>query len=244
MVEIYDYIAIDTTSIIYFLMVLFGLILVLTYQDVMLSLKVKLFHKKGHGYIRMLMPDRQEKMNFVDLKQGTFTLFGKRYMVDVATGTFMASETEALTRTKKKQRRIIQFMMGLAKKFKTVDEVEEEAKKEILRKLDKVLRARSRGEYLIDLESITMKGKYPVFTYRWDRSEPIDLMNTGRKFDPEMFNAAVIKAKAQGSILDMVAQNKKLIYILLGIAAGVAASAYFSYEVFITLQDSVAQGRL
>ncbi len=244
MVTIADYIAIDTTSIIYFLMVGFGLVLALTYKDVMLSIKVKLFHKKGHGFIRMVMPDRQEHLDFVDLKAGTFKLFGKRYVVDVTAGTFMAAESEVLTRTKKKQRRIIQLMMGVANKFRVKDEVEEAAKREILKKLDAVLKARSRGEYLIDLEAITMKGKYPVFTYRWDRSEPIDLMKANKTVDPDMFEAAVIKAKAQGSILDVVGQNKKLIYILLGIAVGVAASAYFSYEVFIAVQDSVAQGRL
>lgn len=214
----------------FFLYVMGGLLFALFFmlrKEVSLILREKMRSGKGYGYIRMLMPDRQEKMFFVNLKNGVFDMFDRTYMVDVASGTFRPT---LINKDDKKEKSFFKLFRGVADKLKSRNPEDEEIKQRILEDIDKNLKSRSSGAYKMNLEAITFKGKAPVYTYLWDRSEPVDLYDMQKSYDSATFNAAIIRAKAVSGMKDFLAQNKRLTYILFGTAIAALAAAYFAYE--------------
>ena len=188
---------------VYMINFVFVMIFFLTRRALITELKRKFFTGKGYVFVRMIMPDRHEVEDFVNIKKSPIRVGDRSFLIDPSTAT-----------------------------LKSVEESTEKEKKE----------KGYSSLYRLDPASVSKKGKYPVFTFRYDSAEPINLFDIEKKMDSSYFDMVIKKALTQASIKDMLGANKRIIMFLMGAAIAAAAAAYFSYESYTMMQDLIARG--
>tara|TARA_Y100000310_G_scaffold105453_2_gene103944 strand:- start:9130 stop:9765 length:636 start_codon:yes stop_codon:yes gene_type:complete len=185
----------------YILLLFFGAGFALVRKEVVLAFKRKFFTGKGYVYIRMWMPDRQEVEDFVNLKKShTLQFFGRSFLFDASTAAFK----EALPAEKSGTPQV------------------DDKGKPILKEGGK--------QFELKTANITKRGKFPVFNFRWDKAEPIDPYSLQRKLPSDLFETAIMRAKAQGTFGKFLAQNSRIMMMLMGAVIAAAAAAWFSHE--------------
>ncbi len=205
---------------------LFMLVFVLVRKELTLALTRKFFRGKGWVTIRMYMPDRQEVEAFVNLnKNPTLNFFGRSFVFDAEKATFKSEDTpeEKASVTESK---VTQFGKSIANK--------------VSKKPADPAKLGGLKEFTLSPDKFTISGKFPVYSYVWDNAEPLDPYNLTKKTDSSLLSAAVLRAKAQGAINELLGQNKKLMLFVMVIAGAAAAAAYFGYQ-NSTLLEAIAQ---
>lgn len=238
--------AIETTTILDTTQQLFGilgfLLFVMLRKEIMIGIKRRFFTGKGYAYIRMWMPDRHESEDFVNLRKEPFMIMGRAYVIDVERGTFRPDISEDERNDIEKKNAFLRLVQQVVFKINPAKKEEFEEKVRFWKKIEQYSRTLGKGEYGLDLKSVTYKGKYPVFNYRWDRAEPIDPYDLDAGTDPEKLANILKRAKAQNSLAEIFNQNKKLIMYILIIAGAAGVAAYFGYENNQILQQCVGRG--
>ena len=217
----------------------FFLLFILIRQEIIVALKRKFFRGKGWVTIRMYMPDRQEKEDFINLSNNpTIDLFGRSYMYNAKAATFKAEFATDHDEPKTvKTKSTISFKPSKKKTIVNVD-----PKEKTVVNVDPEGKIEPSDHFNLKLDSFTRSGKFPVLSYRYDRADPIDIYALDKGMDSALFSSVIIRAKAQSSIKDLLGQNKKTLMYIMIVGFIAAASAYFSYESSTALKLLLARG--
>lgn len=240
-------------GLLYTLTIVLVAVFFLTRKVVLPEIKRRLRSGQGMGWVRIIGPDKHEQEDFVNLRND-FVKVGKRVFFPVLeTCTYKGTDTEIPMLVLKDKdavsadqdlrniRMQIQEVEGLLKDKKKIKALTEEQQSEIGKQLETLEAAKAEREkflksqvesfnYVLDRTATTMKGKYPVYTFRFDMCEPIDYFSNEQKgHDPIKVDLQIQKALTMGNLQSAIGGKKmNWIYIVAGIL--LAAGAYFGYE--------------
>lgn len=214
---------------IYTLFFLMAIIFVLTRKVAVPELKRRFFTGKGYAWVRIVMPDRHEQEDFVNIKKEPLRVGGRSFLLDYSAVTFKSGGQVKMGRPPKKEKLDLKKM------------VEYDAEGKLKLKAETPVKG-AVDSYILDIEATTTRGKYPVFTFRYDKSEPIDFFALEKKVDSTKFDLMIKRALAQKNLKDVLGGNKRLMLYIMIAAALIAAAAYFSFENNSILKDIVARG--
>ena len=208
---------------VYIVVLIAGLGFALVRKEVVLAYKRKFFTGKGYVYIRMWMPDRQEVEDFINIKKdNTISFFGRMFIFDAKVATFREA-------------------MPLENPINV--EVDGEGKlKRLIKKVTPWKVKKDGKVFRLNPAHMTKKGKFPVYNFRWDKAEPIDPYQLDRAIPSDLFENAIMRAKAQGAFAKFLSQNSKIMMLIMGAAVAAAAAAYFSFETNAAIDVLLSRG--
>lgn len=261
-------------------------IIFITRKVLVPEVKRRLSSGKGWGWIRIIGPDKHEQEDFVNLRGGRVKVGKRCYIVELGAATYKGGLGESEVPIMLKDERLLisnerleSLRTNLAEalafksdktKWKPLNKEQKDSVKsqidgfkaqiaEEAKKLQAV--QKEIVTFNLDRTASTMKGKYPVFTFRYDRSEPVDFFSLfkrqvkvfkcvscqknnavevdGGGHDSASVEMEIDKALQMGSLKDALSGNfmKKYGIFIIGAGLLLAANAYFSYENYGAIKE-------
>lgn len=256
--------SIISQGLLYTLTIVLVAIFFLTRKVVIPEIKRRLRSGQGMGWVRIIGPDKHEQEDFVNLRND-FVKVGKRVFFPVLeTCTYKGTDTEipmlvlkdkdavSTDQELRNVRQQIAEISGLLKDKKRMKALSEEQEKALMQNLETLENIKAEREkflksqvesfnYVLDRTATTMKGKYPVYTFRYDKCEPVDYfaLDMSKGHDPGRVDLQIQKALTMGNLQSAIG-GKKMSWVIIVAGILLAAAAYFSYETNGMVKDLMA----